>query len=593
MSWARMFSRIVVCMLFTSVSSCDCERCQEPDCAKCPPCYCHKCEEVTCDQAPCKCEVWGKVEIFETDSVVQPAPDTKPEEVKPLKITLIIDQSVLTGIVQVGAMVTGGKSERGVEFYVDTVKIDQDLIPPYSTSLNTAEFPDGDHYLTAFTSDLSGQQASMSLPVTFDNTPPQILTTLPTANAMLFFEDGPMHMEMTVDDPMTIKNAKFRANGMLVAEFMHPPFSANVEYGPLFIELNSLPKNIFLQYQVTDYLGQTAEKSFNVTVHKRHDWTFSTLGEIWAGATALNNGNVLFGNLNDTVFCLSSSGELVWSYSLPGGDGDVMGTPAYDPASGRIFVPTIGGVIHALSESGGQIWVKDIGSPVAGDLVFKNGTVYASGYSGTVWALNPNSGSEKWVGKLNANIMGGLCVGNDGKVYVGAKDKLFYAIENGSVIWTMPTGGEIWGTATIGPDQTIYIGSNDGYLYAVEMNGQKKWLKELEPQIWTRPLYGSDGFLYVTTTGGYIFKVNAMNGTIEWSTKVGAMTKSWPVQGLDGQVLVGTNAGKVVAVEPEKGTQIWSYQVGNTIHATLLVNAGRVYFGSTDRNFYSLWLSPP
>jgi len=541
------------------------------------------CKDVVIPDVVCQsCDIPAKPDVTPEEAVVEP--DINIDE---LTVKILVDVEILSGIAQITAKVSGGSSIMGVEFYVDEERMDTDLIPPYTASVNTTNFPDGPHFLTVFTADNSGQTASDSLSVTFDNTPPQILATVPAEGDCLFFEDGPLYMEMEVDDVDAIMSAVFRANGLLVGEFAAPPFFANVEFATLFIDLFGLPKNIYLQYEATDYLGQHSETPLNVMVYKRHDWTYETVGEIWGSAVMLPNGNVVFGNNDYKLFCLSpSNGSVVWSYNA---DQQILKRPAVDPSSGRVFFGTTGGSVYAMNQGGGQDWNQNIGTPPGGDLVFKNNTVYISGYDGHVYALQASNGSTQWQVTLPAYSMSSPGVAGDGRVYVGCQDHKLYSIVNGSIDWSIPTGHEVWSTPAIGPDQTVYFGSNDGWLYAVTYEGQSKWVEEIKGQIWGEPLVSDDGFVYVASTSKYVTKLDAALGNPVWTTKTEGITNSSPVAGPDGTIYIGTTGGTVFALDPDDGHIKWTYTVGNSIHASMVIWEGRLLFGCTDRNFYSLW----
>jgi outer membrane protein assembly factor BamB len=534
--------------------------------------------------------------IVEPDEEVYiPIEDVKeevevPVEVPKLTIKIVLDGEVLTGIAQIQASITGGGAIMGVEFYVDGVPIHTDFIPPYNAAVNTTGFPDGPHFVTVFTADTGGQTANASTSVVFDNTPPQILETIPSEGAALFYEDGPMHMALTVDDPTAIQSAVFRANGLLVQEFVAPPFSTQVDYSTLFIDLSVLPKNIYLQFEVTDYLGQKSEKSINVMVYQRLSWMYTTVGEIWGSAGVMSNGNLVFGNSDYKVICLGPSGNHIWTYAV---DNQVIEAPAVDQGTNRVFVGTVSGTVYGLNSNGGQIWTKDLQTPVGGDIVFHNNTVYAPGFNGGLWALDPDNGNTKWEANLPSNILGSPAVSSDNTVYIGCQDNNLYAVKDGSVQWSIPTGNEVWSTPAIALDQTLYFGSNDGWLYAIKADGTTKWVEEVGGQIWGRPWISDDGFVYVASTGKYVTKYESNFGGKIWETKTEGISNSSPVQGADGMVYIGTTGGKIFALEPEGGEIKWTYQVGNTIHATPVARDGMLYFGSTDRNFYGLWTKKP
>jgi outer membrane protein assembly factor BamB len=555
----------------------ECEVCQHCTCPNCPACKCPEIVEPEVEEEP------------EPDLVAEDELSPEPEvQVEKLTIKATVASEVLSGIAEVSAKVEGGGSILGVEFYVDSQQLATDIIPPYNATVKTTDFPDGQHFVTVFTADDTDQNASDSITVTFDNTPPQIISVSPAEGDCLFFEDGPLHMSVEVDDPAAIKLVTLRANGQLIAELNSPPFAATAEYSSLFIDITSLPKNIYFQFQVEDYLGQKSEKATNVNVLKRLAWTFETVGEIWGTASLLPSGTIVFGNNDFKVYGVGPDGGLVWTYAA---DSQVIKKAAVDTGSGILYFGTTKGTVVALNQSGGQVWTKELGSPPAGDLAYANGNVYVPAYNGTIYCLNASNGGDNWQGNLPAYSMSGVTVDPDGTVYVGCQDHKLYAMSNGGGIkWSIPTGQEVWSTPTIGPDHTVYFGSNDGWLYAITYEGGSKWVKQLEGQIWGKPLLTDDGFLYVASTSKKVYKLVAAAGTDVWSAKTDGFTYSSPVLGPDGRIYVGTVGGSIVALHPDTGNLLWTYTVGNSIHATPLITSNRLYFGSTDRKFYSLWL---
>ncbi len=56
----------------------------------------------------------------------------------------------------------------------------------------------------------------------------------------------------------------------------------------------------------------------------------------------------------------------------------------------------------------------------------------------------------------------------NGVIYVGSRDKKFYAINPDCTMkWFVETGSAIESSAAINQDGTIYIASTDGKLYAI------------------------------------------------------------------------------------------------------------------------------
>jgi outer membrane protein assembly factor BamB len=507
-----------------------------------------------------------------------------------LKVFVSVEAEILSGIATIGAVVEGGKAVMGVEFYVDSLRIDTDFIPPFNTSVNTSEFQDGFHLISVFTADQYGQTSSDSKQLTFDNTPPLLLSHIPAEDQTIFYEDGPLHLELEVDDPAAMQNVSFRANGLLVAEFLQPPFAADVQYSQLFIEENSLPKNVYIQFEAVDYLGQTTSKAFNVLIQKRHIWTYETLGEIWATGSLTPQGNIVFGNLNSKLFSVTQNGNENW---IVNASGSITVQSAVNNGDSSVYYAGLDGNVYSVNSSGSSQWSINMQSPPGGGLVFHNNTVYVASYAGSVYALSPGNGNTQWEADLPAFLSSSPSVSPDGTVYVGCQDYSLYAVNNGSVLWDIPTGGEVWSSPGLGADQSIYFGSNDQWLYAVTKDGNPKWVEEIGGEIWGRPLVASDGFVYVASTSKYVTRVDSTTGQQIWSTKTEGLSYSSPVEGPNGYIYIGTTGGKVFCLDPEDGHVRWAYQVGDSIHGTPLIVGKKLFIGSTDRSFYSLWVDTP
>ena len=76
-------------------------------------------------------------------------------------------------------------------------------------------------------------------------------------------------------------------------------------------------------------------------------------------------------------------------------------------------------------------------------------------------------------------------IGADGTVYVGSEDKKLYALdaETGKQKWAFGTAGKVESSPAIGQDGIIYVGSWDKKVYAVYGGGLG-----LAPSAW--PMFG-------------------------------------------------------------------------------------------------------
>ena len=532
------------------------------------------------------------------------APDIPPDATvevdsgAPLSIAVGIDGGVettqgliLTGRVTLTAEITGGEALLGVEFHTDGERFDTDLIPPYSAVLDTTTYPDGIYSLAVHTADRVGNTAFDTRFYRFDNSAPVLEEKTPQEGDVVFFEDGPLAISVTVDDPETVSLVTLRANGLLVDELTIPPFETTANYTDLYVQEELLPTNVLVQHEAADLLGQVTTESANVTVMKRLSWSHTTLGEIWASPRAISDTSFVFGNKDSRMIALGETGDVVWDISV---SGLVDTAVAVDSANGRFFFGTGAGSIHGARTSNGQyLWTKDISTPPGGDLAYHADTVYVPGFSGVFWALNAANGEPRWTATLPDQLLASPAVDGSGRAYIGCQDGLLYALSGANPDWSFETSNEVWGTPVLDDLGRVYFGSNDGWMYALTSDGTRIWAEEIEGQIWGQPLLTDDGGLLVGSTSRYLTRLDVATGDREWRTNLGGLTRSSPMQGTDGTIYIGTTTGNVYALDPGTGEVQWTFDVGDTVHGTPLLIGNRLFVGSTNRDFFALWHTPP
>jgi outer membrane protein assembly factor BamB len=175
-----------------------------------------------------------------------------------------------------------------------------------------------------------------------------------------------------------------------------------------------------------------------------------TTGDFVVGSpTVGSDGTIYFGSYDKNLYALNANGTLKWSYLT---EGYINSTPAIG-TDGTIFVGTsYDGIVLGQDEA--LYAIRWTGGP--------NGTQHWKkllGYTGT----DP-SGDQ---------MISTPVVGANGTVYVGAKDFAptgsVYALnpDTGATLWSYTTGNIIQSTPALGADGTLYIGSYDDGLYAL------------------------------------------------------------------------------------------------------------------------------
>jgi Bacterial Ig domain/Putative binding domain, N-terminal/FG-GAP-like repeat/PQQ-like domain/IPT/TIG domain len=98
-----------------------------------------------------------------------------------------------------------------------------------------------------------------------------------------------------------------------------------------------------------------------------------------------------------------------------------------------------------------------IGRPAIGT----DGTIYAAGVSGHLYALTP-SGGVKWVFRGSFPVMQSVSVGADNTAYFAGGNVLYAINPNGTLKWQIanPNGGAFVAGPNVGPDGNIYAVAN-------------------------------------------------------------------------------------------------------------------------------------
>ncbi len=512
-----------------------------------------------------------------------------------LQISIQLQDSILSGISPVIATVTGGEWILGVEFHIDGLKVDTDVVPPYTLALDTQAYEDGPHEIAVYTADSLGGYASATTEILFDNSPPEILSVSPGNESTVFYEDGPFSVNVEVDEPEKVTYLTIRANGLLIGEFTEPPFATTVNYEDLFIGEEDLPKTVFLQISAKDVLEQVTDLSLTAQIHSRLRWVFQTLFEIKGRSAVLSNGLIVFGNNGGEIYAMNSDGTVNWQHTV---DGQIFEGILNDPATGNFYFGVLGGSeaggIYAMNQGGGVVWSAGAEAPVGGRPSMDNNNVYVGLFSGKIQAVDKSTGSEVWSHSVPSQVTAGTKTNGSGRVYIGGQDAKFYAFDPGGLAWSVNVGGEIFSTPALDSTGAIYFGANDGWVYGVnESDGSHIWTTEVEGNLEGEPLIvEEEGVMYVASSTQYLTKLDLYTGEILWTKKLDYIAESAPVRGADGTIYVGSQTyqlGRIFALNPENGDILFDYPVGAVVIDALVISGDQLYFGATDRNFYSLW----
>ncbi len=264
--------------------------------------------------------------------------------------------------------------------------------------------------------------------------------------------------------------------------------------------------------------------------------------------------------------------------------------------------------------------------------VIDQGTVYLGDLDGTFFALDLNSGKEKWQFKTDSSFSASAAVG-DGKIYSGDIDGRLYCLDatSGKLVWKFVTesGAEISSSPNFYKENVV-IGSQDGTLYALDAkSGDVSWEYTIDDQIRCSPtiignrtfLAGCDSklhivnldtgkgietvqigdqtgstpaargdFVYFGSEGGNFFAVNWKTAEIAWTFRDDVRTLPYRSSAAitPKAIIFGGRDKRIRALDPAKGTQIWEFVTRGRVDSSPVVVGDRLYVGSTDGRIYGL-----
>ena len=171
-------------------------------------------------------------------------------------------------------------------------------------------------------------------------------------------------------------------------------------------------------------------------------WKFRTGGAITSSVRISDSGNLYFGCLDNHIYCVSSSGVLIWETTI---GSPVWATPAL--ASGGRLVLIGGlteepgtGLVHALDgETGESIWSSLIGGIFASPAIDerRNIVVFCT-VRATCHGIRIDNGEELWQLEVQSEVYSSPSIHREtGMVYVVCLQGTFYAmdIETGNIHW--------------------------------------------------------------------------------------------------------------------------------------------------------------
>lgn len=295
-------------------------------------------------------------------------------------------------------------------------------------------------------------------------------------------------------------------------------------------------------------------------------WTFKG-GRIYSSPAA-SGGTAYFGSEDGSLYAVAlADGSLKWKCRL----GERVYSSSPTVSDGRVFICSVDGCLDAVdAESGKVLW--------------KN-CVAVSSY-------------ERRTSSVPAAFSSPLV--QAGLVYFGADNKKFYAVdvETGKERWHAGLGGKVHDNSAAFDDGKVFLGTHDGSLYALDAgNGDQAWktrpgqMINTCPAVWEGLVFfgsGEKSLMAMKRSPGYMHAVKKESGEEAWKFKAGLGIMSSPALDGQGAMVFGSADKKVYCLDARSGREKWSFATGSYVISSPLISGRTVYVGSMDQKFYAL-----
>lgn len=267
----------------------------------------------------------------------------------------------------------------------------------------------------------------------------------------------------------------------------------------------------------------------------------------------------------------------------------VPSTAAGSTADGpTVYVPNKSGTLFALDvETGEEIWrFEDVTGGVESSPTVVNGTVYLTSRQQLV-AVAADTGEPEWTYEPDVEYLDITASPTvvDGTVYTGDERVRAIDADSGEQQWASnPFDGEI-DTAVAVADGTIYAGEREGPIAALDQEtGDLQWTFQDDGAKPTSTLTVAGGNVFFGAYNAF-YALDGSSGSIDWSFDWQNSHISTPAFS-DGTLYASTiyPTYGLFAVDPESGTSEWSHTGGSSTRPETPAAVGdeHVFVGMND-----------
>jgi outer membrane protein assembly factor BamB len=272
----------------------------------------------------------------------------------------------------------------------------------------------------------------------------------------------------------------------------------------------------------------------------------------------------------------ASTGTLLWTVARARGP---IVPPALDPSAGEhgIVVYTEGAdrktsaLVAIDPTTQDRLWRTALGDLSRSAPVVSDGRVFVGARDNLVYAVDLESGTIAWKARTQGQVDPSVAAAG-GRVFAvsenptsGRAALAAFRADNGKVVWTfspsqLPSGA----TAPTVADGAVYVGFGDGTVRAVDAGtGAERWRAavRLDFSPLSSPAY-ADGRVYLLDRAGGLYAFDGKTGKRSWDYQFdGAGEWGAPLVS-QGFVAMGLDDGTVALLDSLTGHLVWQARLG-------------------------------
>jgi outer membrane protein assembly factor BamB len=290
---------------------------------------------------------------------------------------------------------------------------------------------------------------------------------------------------------------------------------------------------------------------------------------------------------------LPQSPSLLWAFEA----GDAIRSSAA-VGYGKVYFGSDSGTVFAVDEeTGKQVWSFETGDMVESSPCILDGTVFIGSADGYLYALDAATGELHWKYETGDRILGGInrTSSPDGKktwILAGSYDTMLYCVdaEKGKVVWTYETGSYINGTPAV-VDGLVIFGGCDAAIHVVPVADPGSAVRIDAGSYIAGSAAVRGPKVYVGHYGNELLCIDREERIIDWKYHDREFPFFSSPAVSSSRVVIGSRDKRLHCVDREDGTGVWTFPTGGKVDSSPAICGDRVVFGSDDGRLYIVRLS--